>query len=90
MTDAKMTKIDQISAAARSADPKTANPAWLNTHHDLVFVLVAIERLKTFDIEAYAQGLPMNSLDEDQKTLIIGNLRALYYELVDLVYNEEH
>ncbi len=90
MTGNEVTRIDQIRAAAQSADPKPINPAWWNTHHDLIFVLVAIERLQKFDIEAYVRGLPMKSLSEDEKTLIIGNLRTLYYELVDLVENEEH
>ena len=85
-----MTKIDQISAATRFAEPKPSNPAWLNAHHDLVFVLVAVERLQNFDVEEYARNLPMSSLNEDEKTLIIGNLRTLYHELVDLVYDEDH
>ena len=84
-----MNELDRIRRATYNARPKDTNPAWKNTHRDLVYCLSAIERLEMFDIEKFIRDLPMDSLDDDTKTYVIGNIRNTYGTLVEVVTTDE-
>lgn len=40
-----LARLDQIRRALLSAQPTTQNPAWMNCHHDCVFLLSFIDKL---------------------------------------------